>query len=335
MDHTPRLLTSCPPVQILPETSQSTQQFSTDTTMALPASTTTSSHSPFLNLPPEVRQRIYTNLLTTPEPILGPIARGAQTYSLHTSILRVSRLINTEARPVFFSQNTFAITSLPPSSDDDSDSGAGAFEPPLQLKDLPLVRKLEIDVLFYPKVLRVLEGRKYGGWSPVCEAAERYVGSLVGVLGAVEKSLLSLRLSADTRRYTPVPLPVSQRQRKGSEHEYKPGEEYGELDIRKVLTGFHMLDRNARFREAVGKLALVPTVGLHFDFIESYFDFEIERDVLCNQRFAELAGQVLVKRNDIRERMALREIDQDGDTDMDAEGSVRIESQREVLECVV
>lgn len=104
--------------------------------------------------------------------------------------------------------------------------------------------------------------------------------------------------------------------------------------MRKFLTGFHMLDRNPRFRQVQAKLALVPTISLHFDFVESYFDFEIERAVLCNQRFAELAGQVLAKRNDIRERMAMRDVDADGDTDMETEGSVRIESHREVLECV-
>ncbi|KAH9864902.1 hypothetical protein IAQ61_008847 [Plenodomus lingam] len=293
-----------------------------------------SSRSPFLNLPPELRQRIYMNLLTTPSPILGPIARGSQTYSIHTSILRVSRHINAEARPIFFSQNTFVITSMPSSSEDDLVSGAGAFEPPLQLKDLPLVRKLEIDVLFYPKVLRVLEGRKYGGWSPVCEAAERYVGSLVGVLGAVEKSLLSLRLSADTRRYTAVALPSPQKQKEEGKKEAKAGEEQEDgLDFRKILTGFHMLDRNPRFREVQGKLALVPTISLHFDFIDCSFDFEIERSVLCNQRFAELAGQVLMKRNDIQARMAMQDADGNNDTDGEARGSVRPRGYTEVLEC--
>ncbi|KAF2850975.1 hypothetical protein T440DRAFT_449583 [Plenodomus tracheiphilus IPT5] len=310
--------------------------------MSHPIPTTTTTYSPFLNLPPELRQRIYTHLLTTPHPILGPLARGTQTYSLHTSILRVNHQTHTEARPIFFSQNTFVITSLPSSSDPsttetDTTSGTGAFEPPLQLADLPLVRSLEIDVLFYPKVLRVLEGRKYGGWSPVCEAAERYVGSLVGVLGAVGESLGELRISADTRRYIPAPLGAHGTTHQTQQPEYARGEEHGELDIRKILTGFHMLDRNPRFREALAAITHVPSIFLHFDFAESYFDFEVERGVLCQQRFAELAGQVLVKRNDIRERLAVREAggDEDGDVDMESEGIMRIESCREVLECVV
>lgn len=293
----------------------------------MPSSTSSSSSSPFLTLPAEIRQKIYTHLLTAPHPIRGPVARGNQTYSLHTAILRTSRLIHTEARSIFFSHNTFVITSLPSTSLASDDHGDGAFEPPLQPHDLALVRRLEIDVLFYPKVLRCLEGRKYGGWSPVCPAAERYVGNLVGLLGAVEKTLVELRLGADTRR---LHADLDSHQDTGHRMDT---DVYTELDTRKILTGFHMLDRNPRFRDALAKLTSIPSIALHFDFVESFFDFDVERRVLCGQRFTELAGQVLVQRDEIRARVAMCETDGEDDVNMEWDGEVRLECLSTAWEC--
>jgi len=344
---------------IIPTTSTTTtQRHAMDTTSQPTMSSSSfssfsSTPSPFLALPAELRQKIYTHLLTTPHPIRGPLARGTQTYALHTSILRTSRLIHTEARSIFFSHNTFVITSLPSLSLASDDNGSGAFEPPLQPHDLALVRRLEIDVLFYPKVLRCLEGRKYGGWSPVCPAAERYVGSLIAVLGAVEKTLLELKLGADTRRFAKPALPSCSPTMTTTTTTTAPlTQEYAgngyayadedmdtdadtELGMRKILTGFHMLDRNPRFRDALAKLTCIPSIALHFDFVESFFDFDVERHVLCAQRFTGLAGQVLVQRDAIRARVAMREADEDGEGDVDMEGAgeVRIECLTTVLEC--
>lgn len=99
-----------------------------------------------------------------------------------------------------------------------------------------------------------------------------------------------------------------------------------------------MLDRNPRFRDALANLVAIPTIALHFDFAESFFDFHVDRAVLCAQRFTSLAGQVLVKRDAIRERAAMRE-ELDGDRDVDMEGEGEGEGgcdgdvRMECLEC--
>lgn len=139
----------------------------------------------------------------------------------------------------------------------------------------------------------------------MCPAAERYVAGLVHVLGAVETGLSSLTMGADTRRYV-----VEQKPSKSDTAAAAAAAAEDDLDVRKVLTGFHMADRNSRFRCALAKLR-VQHVSLHFDFSESYFDFVVRKDVLCEQRFADLAGQVMVKRMDVRRDVALRGLDKE------------------------
>ncbi|KAL6153288.1 hypothetical protein ACJBU6_08441 [Exserohilum turcicum] len=173
---------------------------------------TTTTRSPFLDvLPPELRLHIYSHLLVASSPLKGPVARQDTSYDLHTAILRTNKQIYHEARSIFFGRNTFYITSIPPSrpstgsdedaEDHDEEEGSGAFEPPLQLRDLPLVRHLQVDLLYYPKSMHTIRDRRSGIWIPVCVGAQRYSTSLSFLLSAVETRLLSLKLCADTRRY--------------------------------------------------------------------------------------------------------------------------------------
>ncbi|KAJ4369203.1 hypothetical protein N0V83_006288 [Neocucurbitaria cava] len=129
------------------------------------------SPSPFLNLSTELRINIYEHLLVSQIPLKGRTARLDEKYDLHTSILRVNKQIHDEARSVFFGRNTFYLTSMPPlrpwkiydyeKEEIREEEGSGAFEPPLQLKDLPHVRHLHIDLLYYPKTTRSSTAKSY------------------------------------------------------------------------------------------------------------------------------------------------------------------------------
>ncbi|KAL6162431.1 hypothetical protein ACJQWK_11364 [Exserohilum turcicum] len=251
---------------------------------------TTTTRSPFLDvLPPELRLHIYSHLLVASSPLKGPVARQDTSYDLHTAILRTNKQIYHEARSIFFGRNTFYITSIPPSrpstgsdedaEDHDEEEGSGAFEPPLQLRDLPLVRHLQVDLLYYPKSMHTIRDRRSGIWIPVCVGAQRYSTSLSFLLSAVETRLLSLKFSSWSKDHT------------------------ARLEAQQMLTGFYMADANPLFRKALARLHIAD-IALHFDFPESYFDFLILRSVLCQQNLVELAGQVLALRSHIRRKAA-------------------------------
>ena len=263
--------------------------------------------SPFLDiLPAELRLHIYALLLVTPSPLKGPVARETTKYDLHTAILRTNKQIHAEARSIFFGKNTFYVTSIPPpaSADDGDDTeGSGAFEPPLQLRDLPLVRHLQVDVLYYPRSMRRIMDPRTGIWRPVSAGAERYITSLSYLLGAVESSLLSLKLCADTRRY----LDTTASDRGSDGH---GGDSKGTTDrlaFQKMLTGFYMADADTLFRKTLAHLN-VSDITLRFDFSEIYFDFTVMRHVLCQQSLVELAGQVLLMRTEIGTKAAMQDL---------------------------
>ncbi|KAI4646531.1 uncharacterized protein J4E79_010594 [Alternaria viburni] len=267
--------------------------------------------SPFLDiLPPELRLHIYTHLLVAPSSIKGSVARQDTKYDLHTAILRTNKQIHHEARSVFFGKNTFYITSIPPTPsrkdaiDDEQqeEEGSGAFEPPLQLTDLPLVRHLEVDLLYYPTSMTTSLDSRDGIWKPVCTGADRYTTSLSYLLSTVSPSLLSLKICADTRRY--VGSTTGQDAHALSD-KFKADTE--RLQVQKLLTGFYMADSNTLFKKAMKDL-LVRDITLHFDFPESYFDFVVGRERLCGQSLVELAGQVLAARTEIRFKAALQEV---------------------------
>lgn len=267
--------------------------------------------SPFLDiLPPELRLHIYTHLLVAPTSIKGPVARHETKYDLHTAILRTNKQIYHEARSVFFGKNTFYITSIPPTSSssnsshdiaEEEEEGSGAFEPPLQLTDLPSVRHLEVDLLYYPNSMTTTLDSCDGVWKPVSIGARRYTTSLSYLLSTVSPSLLSLTLCADTRRY--IDNTSSQDPHRVST---KSETDIERLQVQKLLTGFYMADSNSLLRKAMKDL-LVRDVGLHFDFPESYFDFMVGRERLCGQSLVELAGQVLAARSEIRFKAAMQE----------------------------
>jgi hypothetical protein len=247
--------------------------------------------SPFLDiLPPDIRLLIYKHLLVASIPIKGPVARRHQseTYNIHTSILRTNKQIYAEARTVFFGRNTFSINAIPPLTDRDDEEGNGAFEPPLQLSDLPLIRHLNVDLLYYPNVLRTAEGKDGLGWQPVCQGAERYINSLSFLLSLTKSSLLSLKLTADVRPHTPT---------------------HQDFDVKKFLTGFHMVDKSLRFKQAL----LVPQIALRFDFTEVCFDFLVQRERLARGSLVQLAGLVLIKRSDIGLKRVLDDLEEEGE----------------------
>ncbi|KNG45010.1 hypothetical protein TW65_08251 [Stemphylium lycopersici] len=275
--------------------------------------TTATTCSPFLDvLPPELRLHIYSHLLVASTPLKGQLARQDKEYDLHTAILRTNKQIHHEARSIFFGRNTFYITSIPPThpanhdphSDDDEEEeeGSGAFEPPLQLRDLSLVRHVEIDLLYYPRSMQTIRDRRTGVWKPVCVGAQRYSTSLSYLLSAVETSLLSLKLCADTRRYVDEAKLCNSNTSTtttGSGFGGPNKEKDDRLELQRVLTGFYMADANPLFRKALARID-VANIALHFDFPESYFDFVVAKKVLCSQSLVELAGQVLGVRSIIR-----------------------------------
>jgi hypothetical protein len=270
---------------------------------------TTTTHSPFLDiLPPELRLHIYDHLLVASKPLKGPDARQFQSerYNLHTSILRANKQIYSEARHVFFGKNILHVNSVPPLTGQDDEEGSGGFEPPLQLKDLPLVRHLQIDLLYYPPVLKTTIGKDGWGWQPVCPGAERYSTSLSLLLGAVKNSLLSLELAADVRPFIAYQPPQSWPRPTSSSNNNNDVEADG-LDMKKFLTGFHTADRNWRFASSLSALA-IRNIELRFDFPESYFDFIVEKDTLLEGHLVHLAVQVMIARNEIQLRVTLDEL---------------------------
>jgi len=245
--------------------------------------------SPLLTLPPDLRQRIYTHLLVSPTPLKGRIARQHQNEkcNLHTSILRVNKQIGNEAKHIFFGLNTFSISSVPPTqSQIDDGEGSGAFEPPLQLKDLNYVRSLEIDLA-------------YAGPG----SAERYMTSLSFLLAHAKTSHTQLSLVGDARPHT------------------SPD---GSLDHRAFLAGFHAATLSARFQAALTALP-VQSVDVKFEFEDMRFDFDVRKEVLVGGEWSLewLAGQVLLKRVELGLGGILGEVEDvvGGDEVLEGEGA--------------
>ena len=284
----------------------------------------TTKKSPFLDtLPPELRLRVYSHLLVAPEPIKGPSARGTTRYGLSTAILRVNRQINAEARSAFFGKNTFYITSVrgtrcpspSPNNHEDAgeeeEEGTGAFSPPLQLHDLPLVRHLEIDPLFYPT--RQPSSSSGAGAKTPCLAAQRYVLNLAYLLALVRPSLRSLSFTADARPYA---VPQNEEGGEGDDE----GED-GALNIPKLLTSFHVIEGHVRFRKAVADLAAVKHIAVSFFFPESEFCFEVEKGELCRRGLLFLACQTVFARSEIGVRALLEGLGDDDGVEDDGLGA--------------
>lgn len=255
-------------------------------------------------LPPELRLRIYDYLLVANEPVKGLSARRTTRYGLEMNILQVNKQTYAEARNVFFGKNTFYITSIPSQSDDDVE-GSGAFEPPLQIKDLALIRHLEIDPLYYPKKLRT--GLDVDGWKPICPPAERYVMNLTHLLTLVKSTLLTLRFTADTRPYVTFGDEVS-----GVVSTEDETLDEDAVDVKKVLTAFHAMESNPRFTMALSSMAMIRTVPVTFLFPDSDFDFDVAKHQLCQKGLLFLACHVVFARSEIKIKAMLDELSDDG-----------------------
>ncbi|KAL5115993.1 hypothetical protein ACEQ8H_006110 [Pleosporales sp. CAS-2024a] len=269
--------------------------------------------APFLSiLPPELRLRIYTQLLVASTPLKGQHARRSQNenYGLHTAIMRTNKEIYSETRHVFFGSNTFSVSSLPPT--DNSGEGSGAFEPPLQLKDLHLIRHVEIDLLYYARILKTATRSGGSGWQPTCHGAGRYLLSMSYVLDGVKDSLRSLHIKADVRPYVDA-----------------TDEEGGLLDMSRFITGFNAADASLRFKQAIASL---PTkqIQLRFDFTETFFDFKVERDVLSRWSWVYLAGQVALRKSEIELKEVMKDLNEE---EIQSIVGVRQERGTIMLEC--
>ncbi|KAJ4347528.1 hypothetical protein N0V95_005359 [Ascochyta clinopodiicola] len=265
----------------------------------------TMTKSPFLDmLPPELRLRVYDYLLVADEPLRGISARRTTKHGLDTKILRVNKQIYAEARNVFFGKNTFYVTSMPSQTDDDIE-GSGAFEPPLQVKDLPLIRHLKIDPLYYPRKLMTEPG--VGGWKPICPAAERYIMNLTHLLAFVKSTLLSLSFNTDTRPYANFSDEVF-----GAFSPEDESIDEESLDVKKVLTGFHVIEGNRRFTKAMSELTAVRSIPVAFSFPESDFNFNVEKNELCKRGLLFLACQTVFARSEIKIKAMLEGLSDDG-----------------------
>jgi hypothetical protein len=287
-----------------------------------PIPPTTTKKSPFLDtLPPELRLRVYSHLLVAPSPIKGPSARGTTRYNLSTAILRVNRQINAEARSAFFGKNTFYVTSVRGTRSSSSSSkdveeeeeeGSGAFEPPLQLHDLSLVRHLEIDPLFYPTRL----GAGAAGGKTACPAAQRYVLNLTYLLTLVRPSLRSLSFTADARPYARSTSLSSSSEEEEEEEDEDEESVNDALNIPKLLTSFQIIESHTRFLKALADLSSIKHLSVSFLFPESEFHFEVEREELCKRGLLFLACQTVFARSEIGVRALLEglgEEDEEGD----------------------
>lgn len=290
------------------------------------------SPSPFLNLPPELRINIYEYLLVRQIPLKGRTARLDEKYDIHTSILRVNKQIHDEARSVFFGRNTFYLTSMPPlrpwkiydyeKEEIVEEEGSGAFEPPLQLKDLPHVRHLHIDLLYYPNTTRYVRPgmrlrrqglRERGRIGPgVIAGAHRYVKSLVYVLRTVQQTLLSLRVCADVRR---IGTEAISRSSTVKSDEYADEEEQP-LDFEAVQLGFNAADASQFFASALSALSM-QNISFYFDFADSYFAFQVAKDEISSRSLGFLMRQVSVARSEIRLKELLKELGDDDEEEED------------------
>ncbi|KAH7398753.1 hypothetical protein DE146DRAFT_745424 [Phaeosphaeria sp. MPI-PUGE-AT-0046c] len=262
-------------------------------------------------LPLELRSYIYSHLLVSSQPIKGPLSRShnSEKYSIHTAILRTCKQINTEARQIFFGKNTFCISSVPPEEDvetliEEQDQPTGAFEPPLQISDLHLIRHLEIDLLYYPSHQpQFAHCKAQPQPQPHPTGADRYITNLSHLLTLTKPSLSSLALTFDTRPHLASP----------SSSPDQPA-----LNLPFYLTGPSSADTSARFRSALEALA-IPEMALRFDFPEARFDFHrVKREVLVASCLVSIVGQVLMARSELGIRGVLEAL---GDEQAeDAEG---------------
>lgn len=72
------------------------------------------------------------------------------------------------------------------------------------------------------------------------------------------------------------------------------------LDVKKLLTAFHVIEGNARFRNAVSDLEAVRNIAVTFLFPESDFNYKVEKQELCKRGLLFLACQTVFARSEIK-----------------------------------
>lgn len=130
--------------------------------------------------------------------------------------------------------------------------------------------------------------------------------NLTHLLALVESTLLSLSFKTDTRPYASF---------SGETFDTLSSDDDGldgALDVKKVLTAFHIIEGHSRFRKAVSDLACIRDVAVTFNFPESDFNFVIEKQELCKRGLLFLACQTVFARSEIKIKAMLEELGDDG-----------------------
>lgn len=98
----------------------------------------------FAKLPPEVREQIYTHLLTYPGVLLCVTSGGLPTpyYNLHPSILPTCRRLALEALPILYGRNRFSVFHIPNLLRSRNAPPCFALSP----RYFPLIRHLNVDI---------------------------------------------------------------------------------------------------------------------------------------------------------------------------------------------
>lgn len=249
-------------------------------------------------LPVELRLSIYEHLVVAPSPLRGPSARHPdEKYNLDLSILRVNRQVHQESRSMFFGKNTFYIT--PPL---DTTTGTAsepapqqpAFDPPLQPSQMPLLRHLTVDLLYYPSTPLITEPGPNGtGWKPISAGATAYVNALTTLFTSCNSALQTLRLTSTVRE---------------------------SFCAKKCLVSFFMCDRSRPFCVSLAGLDGVKTIPISFEFPDCYYRAEVERDAFTKRSILLLACQVMFCQSQVRITALLRQFEEDGGVGKIGEG---------------
>jgi hypothetical protein len=131
------------------------------------------------------------------------------------------------------------------------------------------------------------------GWAPACKAAERYVSSVTHLLGFVRQSLLRLSFVADARVYATADADAD-------------ADADDTLDVKKLLTAFHIAEGSPRFNALLAQMPLVRHIPVSFLFPDSFYAGTLR----CGTGAADsslflLACQVVLARSEVRVRALL------------------------------
>ncbi|GME26046.1 uncharacterized protein LTHEOB_7308 [Neofusicoccum parvum] len=139
----------------------------------------------FSKLPPEVREQIWSHLLTHHGVILCITSGGLPTpsYNLHPALLATSRRLCLEAAPLLYGRNRFSVFHIPNLLRSRSAPPRFALSP----RYFPFVRHLNVDV---PD--KFIERWYYTAWGDEFESYTAVVAALVRLAG---KALRHLQLS--------------------------------------------------------------------------------------------------------------------------------------------